>query len=130
MARLAFVAVMLLASAPTISRWAVSDPSPAAPERVGICTASGLEYVAVSATAMPGAAVAGEESPAPHRSPSGMDPDCTYCPLLATTTLPPLARALRPAPVLANLVPTLRLAPHKASARYPGHGSRGPPLAL
>lgn len=132
MARLALFAMLLLATLPTFGRLLATRADTAAPAWAALCTASGLRYA--------GLELAGAERPAPGAShdagigvpaPDGhSDPDCAYCPLLASFAL-----------AVAWLAPTLvhGAAPRLCTwrhvlARKPLHpsglGSRGPPFAL
>ena len=121
MARLALVAVLLLALVPTLGRLAQAREAgfTAARSWAALCTARGMEPVL-----LPGGAHGNGEAPA---SPHGAG-DCDYCPLLPTTlpvvvaplSVPP---ALAPSPALctSHALPT-REEPHPC-----GLGSRGPP---
>jgi hypothetical protein len=132
MARLALVAMLLLATLPTFGRLLATRADTAASAWTALCTASGLQYV--------GLELAGGERSAPGVShdagigvpaPSGhSDPDCAYCPLLAGLAL-----------VVACMALALTHGPgsglctwHHVLARKPPHpcglGSRGPPFAL
>lgn len=124
LSRLAFIAVLLMAFAPAISRWAKGDSlQQLMPGLTEICTVAGLKSVDV-------AAWLGSTSKVPAPDHSGMGADCAYCTLLAGTALLLLTLALLFPRVLANPVPALLLLSFRSSSVFPGLGSRGPPLAL
>jgi hypothetical protein len=124
MSRLAFIAVLLMAFAPAISRWTRSDSlQQLMPGLTEICTAAGLKGVDV-------AAWLGGTSKVPAPDHSGMDADCAYCTLLAGTALLLLTLALLFPRLLANLVPASLPLSFQPSSVFPGLGSHGPPLAL
>jgi hypothetical protein len=130
MARLALVAVLLLATLPTFGRLLATRADTAASAWAALCTASGLQHVelagiAPSVVGAPHDAGTGAPAPGGHS-----DRDCAYCPLLAGLALVVacLAFALANGPV-----PRLCTWCH-VLARKPLHpcglGSRGPPFAL
>jgi hypothetical protein len=124
MSRLAFIAVLLMAFAPAISRWTKGDAlQQLMPGLTEICTVAGLKSVDVSAWL-------GGSGKVPAPDHSGMDADCAYCTLLAGTALLLLTLALLLPRVLANLVPASLPLSFRSSSVFPGLGSRGPPLAL
>ena len=117
MARLALVAILLLALVPTLGRIAqarTAAGADATPSWAALCTMQGLRTLA---------------SPALPPLPQEKSGDCAYCPLLATTVTPSVAAlsvppiALPPALCTSNFEIT-RATPHPC-----GLGSRGPPLA-
>jgi hypothetical protein len=128
--RLAFLAVLLMAFAPAISRWTQGDSlQQLVPGLTGICTAAGLKSVDVAAWLGDGSTNTSiGKVPAPDHS--GMDADCAYCTLLAGTALLLLTLALLFPRVLANLVPASLPLSFRSSSVFPGLGSRGPPLAI
>lgn len=114
MARLALLAILLMALVPTLGRIAQARAAgvEATPSWAALCTMQGLREVPLPSP------------PAPHAS-----GDCAYCPLLAATTVPPVAVLSGPP---ASLPPALctSLASETPAAPHPcGLGSRGPPLA-
>ena len=121
MARLALIAVLLVALSPVVSRWMASSATQWLPGLVELCTVEGLKLVEVSGF---GSEVA--KSPPPGHA---MQADCAYCPLLAGAALLLLATLLLLPQVLASLLPSRRPSPHLFSSLFPGLGSRGPPLA-
>ena len=130
MARLALVAVLLLATLPTLGRLLATRADTASSAWAALCTASGLQHVelaGIDRSAMGASPDSGTGVPAPG---GRSNPDCAYCPLLASFAL-----------VVAWLAPTLvhGAAPRLCTwrhvlARKPLHpsglGSRGPPFAL
>jgi len=111
MARLALLAVLLLASLPTTGRLLAFARADAG--LVGLCTSSGLKWVQVGGHAGTPAA--------------GHDEDCAYCPLLSTLDAPVVA-TLR----LLSSVPGTTFAfelpsPRTNRAPLSGLGARGPP---
>ncbi len=122
MARLAFIAVLLMAFAPAISRWVRSDSVELLPGLTELCTTAGLKYVDVS--------VQGDAAKSPASEHFDMGMDCAYCPLLAATALLLLSLALLSPQALANLIPHAPPRPSGSSGFFPELGSRGPPLAL
>ena len=122
--RLAFIAVLLMAFAPVVSRWPKGDAlQQLMPGLTEVCTAAGLKSVDV-------AAWFGDTGKAPAPDHSSMGADCAYCTLLAGTALLLLALALLLPQVLVTLVPVSRQLSFRSSSVFPGLGSRGPPLAL
>jgi hypothetical protein len=132
MSRLAFIAVLLMAFAPVVSRWAKGDAlQQLMPGFTEICTAAGLKSVDVGAWLGDGSTsinTGTSKVPAPDHS--GMGADCAYCTLLAGTALLLLTLALLFPRVLADLVPVALPLSFRSSSVFPGLGSRGPPLAL
>jgi DUF2946 family protein len=125
MSRLAFLAVLLMAFAPAISRWTKGDSlQQLMPGLTGICTAAGLKNVDIAAW------LGGTNNKAPAPDHSGMGADCAYCTLLAGTALLLLTLALLFPQRLANLVPASLPISFRPSSVFPGLGSRGPPLAF
>lgn len=125
MSRLAFIAVLLMAFAPVVSRWANGDAlQQLMPGLTEICTAAGLKSVDVAASPR------GDTSKLPAPDHAGMGADCAYCTLLAGTALLLLTLALLMPQVLANLFPVSPPLSFHPSSLFPGLGSRGPPLAL
>ena len=120
MARLALIAVLLMALSPAVSRWVASGATQLLPGLVELCTMQGLKWVDVSGFGGDAA-----KSPSPNHA---MQADCAYCPLLAGTALLLLAAVLLFPQVFANLLPARNASPPVFSSLFPGLGSRGPPL--
>jgi hypothetical protein len=123
MARLAFIAVLLMAFAPAVSRWIGSDSLQFLSGLTEICTTSGLKSLDVSGWG-------GDKAKMPAPDHSGMGADCAYCTLLAGTALLLLSLALLFPWILKALVPVPASLSFRSSSVFPGLGSRGPPLAL
>jgi hypothetical protein len=130
MARLALVAVLLLATLPTFGRLLATRADTAASAWAALCTASGLQHVelaGIDRSAVGALHALGNGVPVPG---GHSDPDCAYCPLLAGLVLVvaclAFAFAHGPVPRLCTW--------HHVLARKPLHpcglGSRGPPFAL
>lgn len=132
LSRLAFLAVLLMAFAPAISRWGKGDAlQQLMPGLTGICTAAGLKSVDVAAWLGDGSAsIDNGTIKVPASDPSGMGADCAYCTLLAGAALLLLTLALLFPRALANLVPASLPLSFLPSSVFPGLGSRGPPPAL
>jgi hypothetical protein len=130
MARLALVAMLLLATLPTFGRLLATRADTATSAWAALCTASGLQLVELTGID-PSALGASHDAGTGVLAPGGhSNPDCAYCPLLASLVLAvaclALALAHGPAPRLCTWCHVL--------ARKPLHpcglGSRGPPFAL
>ena len=109
---LVFLAAILLAFAPSISKLASASPSIFSE---AVCTSDGLKTVELAA-----------EGIAPDDQ--TVHPDCAYCTLLSSASAAP--------PSLAMEIPALDLSPekaghsaspHLAKSNFPALGSRGPP---
>jgi hypothetical protein len=109
---LAFLAAMLLAFAPSISKFASASPSTVLE---AVCTSDGLKTVELAA-----------EGIAPDDQTG--HPDCSYSTLLTWASAAP--------PSVAMAIPALDLSPekaghsaspHLAKSNFPALGSRGPP---
>jgi len=117
MARLALLAVLLLALAPTLGRVLVAGTPQVLAGWSEMCTSGGLKLL-----------------PSPARLADGKAPpaeahggDCPYCPLGAGLALPP--QYTGPAAIAAGTAAASRHAvPRRRFARLHGPGSRGPPL--
>lgn len=120
MARLALVAMLLLAFLPTLGRLATpSAADEGSSVWAALCTMTGLKYVEVPAS---------DPAPQPHKPLHGED--CAYCPLLTAVAVFALWLALAwPAPVVL-LLASRASAPRRKNPYPCGLGSRGPPLAL
>ncbi|KAF1699307.1 DUF2946 family protein [Pseudoxanthomonas suwonensis] len=117
MARLALLAVLLLALAPAVGRALASGTPQLLAGWSELCTSEGLQRLPSEARSADGVPL-----PAAHG-----DADCPYCPL-ATSLLgpaaPPAALALSPV----EAAPARRHAPGRRFRRLHGPGSRGPPI--
>lgn len=128
MTRLAFVAALLLALAPAVSR--VLAERDAAPVRalVELCTGAGLQFVEVVQSFAGHAAHGHGDAPAAPHHAAG-EQACDYCALAASLPLLLLFLCAL-APILSRaepLPPTVRL---RALANLRGLGGQGPPRLL
>lgn len=120
MARLALVAMLLLACLPTLGR--LASPSAAGEGSsvwAALCTMTGLKYVEVPAS---------DPAPQPHKPLHGED--CAYCPLLTAVAVFALWLALAWPCLSAASRSHAWSTPRLRSFHPCGLGSRGPPLAL
>jgi hypothetical protein len=126
LARLALAAVLLLALAPTVSRWVQSSGQRLPGVLLAMCTSDGLSLVTPASVWTDVQADQGERAPVG----AAQDEYCPHCPLLAKIT-PLLLAAL--------VLPALRAPPPSADAHASvlriraiarGLGARGPPLPL
>ena len=122
-ARLALAAILLVALAPTVSRWLESG-TPRLPDAIAaMCTSSGLSWLQPQSLLE-----TGQEAPAPAAP--MQDEYCGYCPLLASVV--PLLLAVI---LLLPMLPSMRLPeghapPQRGNALLRGLGARGPPILL
>lgn len=121
MARLALVAMLLLALVPTFGRLAAGTSSPPEAGWAALCTMTGLKYVALGAE---------EGAPAQPKPVGGIDEHCAYCPLLTAMAVFALWLALAWPRLHCEQRPAWRSAPLRSRFHPCGLGSRGPPLAL
>lgn len=123
MTRLALLAVLLVAFAPSASRMLASGSTQLLAGWSELCTTMGLKT-------LPSAARSLAEAPSPlPQMPAGGE-YCDYCPLAASLSLLLLAVALLAPPLLGH-VPRLPIAPRLRTAdNLRGLGSRGPPILL
>ena len=123
MTRLALLAVLLLALAPSVSRALSAGSTQVLAGWSELCTTMGLQLLPSENRTLSG-------TPAPAPTPGNGD-YCDYCPLAASLPLLLLALGLllpsrrEDARLLLPAAPRLRLA-----ANLRGLGSRGPPLPL
>jgi hypothetical protein len=141
--QLAFVATLLMALAPLVSRWqqAQGDPVMLMPDGM----AHVMPHHEMTPHAMPAHAMAmhggslhdmsGEAAAAAHPAPAAaVDPHaghgeaCEYC-MMASRLMPWLAVLILLLPALPVIAPTLlRAVAIPRSLRWPAHAARGPPL--
>lgn len=128
LARLALVAMLLLATLPTFGRLlgarAETAPAPASPAWTALCTVAGLRTVALPASWGHGA----HGDPAP--TPAGHAGDeCAYCPLLAAVALVVAGGLTGALQRQRQTLCTWKSAQSRRALHPCGLGSRGPPLA-
>jgi hypothetical protein len=130
MARLALVAMLLLATLPTLGRLqgarADSAGATARSAWAAMCTTAGLRDVALPATGHP--ATAGDHGGTPTGPAQGGD--CAYCPLLAAVVAALVLVAFFLPQRLPPCLCTWRRAAARTTLHPCGLGARGPPLAL
>lgn len=128
MTRLALLAALLVAFAPTVSRMLVGHGALPAPQLTELCTSAGLQLADV-ATVFADHSAHGHEIPptTPHHGEDGNV--CDYCALAASLSLPlPALHAIAPPPAAGEpLLPAPRL---KTIANLRGLGGQGPPILL
>ena len=122
MGRLALIAMLLVAFAPSISRLLASGTTEVLDGWSQLCTSMGLKTLPSGDGGPAGAPMS--------KMPGGAGDDCAYCPLAAS--LPMLLLALVfVLPVLGRDVPLPHLAPRlRVVHNLRGLGSRGPPILL
>ena len=124
MTRLALAAVLLLALAPTVSRWVESSGQRLPDALVAMCTSAGLSFFA------PAADPQSPLKPAPAPTGETQGDACDYCPLLAQLA-PLLLAFIVLLPLRAAPLRTAPSAPPQRDAFLPsGLGARGPPILL
>lgn len=121
MARMALVAMLLLAFSPVVTRVLAGLPSSAVTGWAEICTATGLKFVDLAKFTQ-------GDLPEPARTP--MAADCAYCPLLAATALLLVAVAIWLPRGVVSLFAAMWAKPETSSFHPCGLGSRGPPVFL
>ena len=122
-ARLALVAILLAALAPTMSRWLESGNQRLPDALAAMCTSGGLSWLQARSLQP-----AGQEAPVPA---GGMqDEYCGYCPLL-TGVVPVLLAIILLLPMLASVrLPQRHATPLPSLLVRRGLGARGPPILL
>lgn len=118
MARLALLAVLLLALAPAAGRVLSAGSPQLLAGWSELCTAAGLQT-------LPSPARGADGPPLPAGMHGGED--CPYCPLAASLALPPLLAGAWLAPPVAR-PGWRRTRPRRRFRRLHGPGSRGPPI--
>ena len=123
MTRLALLAVLLLALAPSVSRALSAGSTQVLAGWSELCTTMGLQLLPSESRTLSG-------KPAPAPMP-GNGEYCDYCPLAASLPLLLLALALFLPHWRRDLRPCLPAPPRlRLAANLRGLGSRGPPLPL
>ncbi|UOV05876.1 DUF2946 family protein [Pseudoxanthomonas sp. F37] len=122
MLQLALLAALLMAFAPSITRWMASEGPQVLAGWTELCTTEGIQWVDTRAESPVG------KSPSPDGMPMGAD--CAYCTLAAALPLLLLALALlfpRPA---ADVIASVVTLPRARRLRLRGLGGQGPPVLL
>ena len=110
MARLALLAMLLLASLPTAGRWVAATQAETG--WTALCTSGGMQWVR-----------AGD-----HGSPVvAHDGDCAYCPLLHALDSPVVAPAWLPPAAASSAFVVVPASQRSPDAPRSGLGARGPP---
>ncbi|WP_162407531.1 DUF2946 family protein [Pseudoxanthomonas jiangsuensis] len=123
MTRLALLAVLLLALAPSASRMLAAGSTQVLAGWSELCTTMGLQLLPSESRTLSG-------TPAPAPMP-GNGEYCDYCPLAASLPLLLLALALALPHWRCDLRPCPPASPRlRVAANLRGLGSRGPPLPL
>jgi hypothetical protein len=123
MGRLALIAMLLVAFAPSISRVLASGTGEVLAGGSQLCSSMGLKTLPSAGSASPADAPVSQ-------MPVGGGDLCDYCPLAASLPMVLLALVFL-LPVLHRHVPPLRVAPRlRVVHNLRGLGSRGPPILL
>jgi hypothetical protein len=117
LAYIALVAILLMAFAPSISRWLISDNVNAA--WTEICTVSGMKLVQVS-----------DFNQVASPEPMPMGQDCAYCPLATSIASFLLFIAIIFPRISERYTSRAQRAIHRVFLYPSGLGSRGPPIIL
>ena len=122
-ARLALAAILLVALAPTVSRWVESGTQRLPDALAAMCTSSGLSWLKAGDLSN-----AAQKAPAPAGT--MQDEYCGYCSLLASVAPLLLLVILLLAALPSMRVPEGHAPPRRSSSRLRGLGARGPPILL
>jgi hypothetical protein len=127
MARLALVAMLLLAALPTVGRLAQPAADGMRAGLEAMCTSAGLRLVDPMAVLHADHHAGGGAPDTPAHPHEG--PDCAYCPLLASLAVALACLAVALCDGLPRALAAARRASPQRSRWHPcGLGSRGPPL--
>ena len=122
MLQLALLAALLMAFAPSITRWMASDGPQVLAGWTELCTTEGTQWVDTRAESPVG------KSPLPDGMPMG--PDCAYCTLAAALPLLLLAIALLFPRLAGDAIASAVTLPRARRLRLRGLGGQGPPVLL
>ena len=122
MLQLALLAALLMAFAPSITRWMASDGPQVLAGWTELCTTEGIQWVDTRAESPAG------KSPLPDGMPMG--PDCAYCTLTAALPLLLLAIALLFPRLAGDAIASVVTLPRARRLRLRGLGGQGPPVLL
>ncbi|QNN76440.1 DUF2946 family protein [Pseudoxanthomonas mexicana] len=122
MLQLALLAALLMAFAPSITRWMASDGPQVLAGWTELCTTEGIQWVDTRAESPAG------KSPLPDGMPMG--PDCAYCTLAAALPLLLLAIALLFPRLAGDAIAGVVTLPRARRLRLRGLGGQGPPVLL
>ncbi|KRA44489.1 hypothetical protein ASD72_10880 [Pseudoxanthomonas sp. Root630] len=127
MLRLAMLAALLMAFAPSVTRWVASAGTQVLAGWTELCTTGGMTWVDTRAGSPTGSSPI-EKAPSPPGMPMGAD--CAYCTLAAALPLLLLCIALRLPRLPAGRWVPPSAPPFIRSTRLRGLGGQGPPLSL
>ena len=122
MLQLALLAALLMAFAPSITRWMASDGPQVLAGWTELCTTEGIQWVDTRAESPAG------KSPLPDGMPMG--PDCAYCTLTAALPLLLLAIALLFPRLAGDAIASVVTLPRARRLRLRVLGGQGPPVLL
>ena len=122
MLQLALLAALLMAFAPSITRWMASDGPQVLAGWTELCTTEGIQWVDTRAESPVG------KSPLPDGMPMG--PDCAYCTLAAALPLLLLAIALLFPRLDGDAIASAVTLPRARRLRLRVLGGQGPPVLL
>jgi Protein of unknown function (DUF2946). len=122
MLQLALVAALLMAFAPSVTRWVASAGMQVLAGWTELCTSDGIKWVDTRAESPV------EKSPAPAGMPMGAD--CAYCVLAAVLPLLLLCIALLFPRLAGDVIADVVVRPRAGRTRLRGLGGQGPPLLL
>lgn len=125
MLQLALLAALLMAFAPSVTRWVGSTGSQVLAGWTELCTTDGIQWVDTR-TQSPAAKPSADTSP----SPAGMSmgADCAYCMLAAALPLLLLCLALLFPRLPGDIVASALTLPSARRLRLRGLGGQGPPI--
>ena len=122
MLSLALVAALLMAFAPSVTRWVASAGTQVLAGWSELCTTDGIKWVDTRAESPVG------KAPSPSGMPMGAD--CAYCVLAAALPLLLLCIALLFPRLAGNVIAHVPALPCSERLRLRGLGGQGPPVLL
>lgn len=123
MLQLALLAALLMAFAPTVTRWVASAGTQVMAGWTELCTTDGIKWVDTRIESP-----VGKQSPAPAGVPMGAD--CAYCVLAMALPLLLLCIALLFPRAAGGIVARVVPSPPVRRLRLRGLGGQGPPILL
>ena len=127
MLQLALLAALLMAFAPSVTRWVGSTGSQVLAGWTELCTTDGIQWVDTRAES-PSAKPSADKSPLP--SGMSMGADCAYCTLAAALPLLLFCLALLFPRLQGDIAASALALPSARRLRLRGLGGQGPPLLL
>ena len=122
MLRLALVAALLMALAPSVTRWVTSAGTQVLAGWTELCTTDGIKWVDTRADSSV------EKAPPPAGMPMGAD--CAYCVLAALLPLLLLCIALTFPRLMGDAIAHVVMRPRARRTRLRGLGGQGPPILI